>query len=184
MRVPIVLATLASWARPAASFASMPSCAKSADDYIEAIVELALTNCNATERAHYARGVKVAATAEVTKADDDSNGMITGHEYEGMKRDAEQAVGNVAHAVMATLDPNECVVEHIRKHLEEQETSATATGSGRMLEASRRRRGRVLSRDRTTLMEFTAMFTLVRPLFESTLPVGCYPGQGGIWEFG
>ena len=150
MRVPFVLATLASWARPAASFASMPSGAKSADDYIEAIVELALTNCNATERARYARGVEVAAAAEVTKADDDSNGMITGCEYAVMKRDAEQAVGDVAHAVMATLKPNECVVDRIRKYLEEQETSATATGNGRMLEASRRRRGRLLSEEFST----------------------------------
>ena len=63
MRIPLLLATLAGCARPAASFASMPSGAKSADDYIEAIVELALTNCNATERARYARGVEVAATA-------------------------------------------------------------------------------------------------------------------------
>ncbi len=86
----------------------------------------------------------MAATAEVTKADDDSNGMITGCEYAAMKRDAEHAVGDVAHAVMATLKPDECVVSHI---LEEQETSATATSNGRMLEASRRRRGRVLSEE-------------------------------------
>ena len=125
LRVPFVLATLASWARPAASFASMPSGAKSADAYIEAIVELALTNCNATERALYAHDIEVAATAEVNKADDDNDGMITDHEFEGMVQDAEQTAGDAAHVVKATLKPDECVVNHIREHLEENGQTIT-----------------------------------------------------------
>ena len=75
----------------------------------------------------------MAARADVMDADEDSNGVITDLEYVKMRRAAGLKVGHMAEEVMAKLEPNECVVGHII-----EETSAT--GNGRMLEASRGRR--------------------------------------------
>ena len=113
MRIPLLLATLASCARPAASFASMPSDAIPADDLTEALVELALANCTGDERASYTPGVETAAAAVVEKGDGNSDGMITRGEYEVMRQSAEEEVGDAADAVIATLQPGECVAGHM-----------------------------------------------------------------------
>ena len=120
----------------------MPSGAIPADHLIEALVELALTNCTGDERVGYTPGVEVAAAAVVTEADDNQDGMITDHELEEMIRSAEEEVGDAADAVIAALQPDECLVGHIL-----DETSAATTRSGRMLEDSHQRQRRLSGQD-------------------------------------
>ena len=103
----------------------MPSGAIPADDLIEALVELELTNCTGDERASHTSGVERAAAAVVQEGDDNHDEMITYGEFEEMKRSAEEEVGDAADAVIASLQPDECLVGHIL-----DETSATTTRSG------------------------------------------------------
>ena len=154
MRVPLLLATLASCARPAASFASMPSGAIPADDLIEALVELALTNCTSDERASHTRGLETAAAAVVKDGDKNDDGMIDRAELERMKRSAEEEVGDTADAVIATLEPGECLVDHIL-----DETSAMTSGNGRRLALSRRLQRRSLSVE--TSSEFPTLYGII-----------------------
>ena len=85
----------------------MPSGAIPADDLIEALVELELTNCTGDERASHTRGLERAAAAVVEDGDENDDGMINRAELERMKRSAEEEVGDTADAVIATLQPSE-----------------------------------------------------------------------------
>ena len=97
MRVALVLATIASWARPAAGFASMPS-VQSPIHLARALVAAALTDCSGAEQDRLEPGLEMAADALVEEADADSNGILSVEElnliwYESMRE--TQAVADL-----------------------------------------------------------------------------------------
>ena len=110
MRI-FILAALASWARPAASFATTPGDPIYVENMIQAFVVLGLYNCDADDKAAYKSGLEKASTELVERIDEDGNGILTAPELCELGRmAAEPEVVHVAEAALANPPTNECVI--------------------------------------------------------------------------
>ena len=82
VRITLILAAIASWARPAASFASLPGSAVSTDEYAaEVLVKASLTGCGASEQNKHVNGVREAAAELAAHTDKDVDGFISRGEF-------------------------------------------------------------------------------------------------------
>ena len=110
MRI-LILAALASWARPAAGFATTPSDPIYAENLINAFVAMSLLNCNADEIETHKGLVETAATDLVEDMDANSNGILTEGELEEYRRmEAGSEAIDVAEAAQANPPTNKCVI--------------------------------------------------------------------------
>ena len=154
MRTTLILAAIASWARPAASFASLPGSAVSTDEFAGALVEASLTGCGASERNEHESGVKEAAADLAADTDKDGDGFISRDEYREQKESTDPETIAVATAVEEELPTEECMVTLI---LEKMAEITPGTSNGRMLQASREHR-RLASDEEYDVCEDVVLF--------------------------
>ena len=119
MRTTLILAAIASWARPAASFASLPGSVVSTDEYAGALVEASLTGCGASERNEHANGVEKAAADLAAETDKDGDGFISRDEHIARRESIDAEIIAVAKAVEKELPTEECLVTLILEKMAE-----------------------------------------------------------------
>ena len=102
MRVALVLATIASWARPASGFASMPT-GQTTEHLARALVAAALTDCSGAEQDLLEPGLEMAADALVEEADADSNGILSVEELNSIWHASMEETQAVADLVVTEL---------------------------------------------------------------------------------
>ena len=134
VRVTLTLAAIASWARPAASFASMPGSALPTDEYSQALIEAALHGCSASERNRHVNGVEKAAENWAEDTDKDGDGFISRVEADARRGSIDAEAIAVAEAVGDELPTNQCLVVLIN---EKMSMTTPVAITGRMLKASR-----------------------------------------------
>ena len=108
MRI-LILAALASWARPAAGFATTPSDPIYVADTIDVLVAVGLHNCNDDETAAHKSHLERAATKLVEGGDENHDGILTAQELYAIQQVGPEA-RSVADAVLANPPTDDCVI--------------------------------------------------------------------------
>ena len=131
MRVALMLATIASWARPAAGFASMPT-GQTTEHLARALVAAALTDCSGAEQDLLEPGLEMAADALVEEADADSNGILSVEELNSIWHESMEETKGVADLVVTELrsGSDKCLAVVIFEKIRADAASPTRRDNG------------------------------------------------------